>query len=233
MVIKYTKRKLYFLMDGGKYKNMARPRTSVNTTIENTVDGQTGEFLSQIIKQEVTSQSIPEGEPDFIKLYLNRLAKIQGLNNSQANILFEIAKLMPWASDDEQFIILNAFTKERIAKKLGVQMQYIKDSVSKLTKEGMLIKAGSARSAAYTVNPLYIAKGRWEDIKKLQLRITFDQQHGEVIDSVDIEKIDGTTETIQAFKQEVAATKTKASLKENENLEEIERATGQINLMVQ
>lgn len=186
---------------------MARPRASVNTSVSTVTDGLTGEVLAQTVTQEVISQGIPDSEPDFIKLYLNRIAKIQGLNNSQSSVLFEIAKQMPWASETDQYIILNSFAKDKIAQRLGVKQQYIKDTISKLAKEGMLIREGSARSAAYRINPLYIAKGNWADIKKLQLKVTFDAQHGEVIEGVEVEKMDGTIETIEAAKKEAAATK--------------------------
>ena len=186
---------------------MARPRASVNTNVSTVTDGLTGEVLAQTVTQEVISQGIPDSEPDFIKLYLNRIAKIQGLNNSQSSVLFEIAKQMPWASETDQYIILNSFAKDKIAQRLGVKQQYIKDTISKLAKEGMLIREGSARSAAYRINPLYIAKGNWADIKKLQLKVTFDAQHGEVIEGVEVEKMDGTIETIEAAKKEAAATK--------------------------
>ena len=153
-------------------------------------------MLDTTVTQEVVSSVTVESEPDFIKLYLNRIAKIQGLNNSQASILFEISKQMPWANEIDQYIILNAFAKEKIATRIGVKTQYVSDSISKLVKEGMLIRTGSSRSAAYIINPIYVAKGRWDDIKKLQLKVSFDCG-GEVIDSVDITKKDGTTETIR------------------------------------
>jgi DNA-binding MarR family transcriptional regulator len=208
---------------------MARPITTETTKLNTIVDTITGEVLSQTEEKEITSQAIGESEPDFIKLYLNRLAKIQGLNNSQANVLFEIAKKMPWANDTDQYIILNSFMKEIIAKKLKVTMQYIKDTMAKLVKEGMLIRQGSARSSAYIINPLYIAKGKWEDIKKLQLKISFSPKKGEVIEGVEIENKDGSIETIEATKQAAATkpsrTKKKAAEPTTQDLEEAGQTT--------
>lgn len=210
---------------------MARPMTTETTKLNTIVDTITGEVLSQTEEKEITSQAIGESEPDFIKLYLNRLAKIQGLNNSQASVLFEIAKKMPWASDADQDIVLNAYIKEKIAKKLKVTMQYIKDTIAKLVKDGMLIRQGTPRSATYIINPLYIAKGKWEDIKKLQLKISFSPEQGEVIEGVEIENKDGSTEIIEATKQ--AATtkprKKKSSVTEP-TAEELEEA-GQTTIM--
>ena len=187
---------------------MARPMISETTTINTITDKITGEVLAQTEEKEVNCQRVGESEPDFIKLYINRLAKIQGLNNSQAGILFEIAKKMPWANDTDQDIVLNAYIKEKIAQKLKLKLQYVNNSISNLVKQGMLIKMGSERSAVYSINPLYIAKGKWEDIKKLQLKISFSPKDGEVVEGVDIEKNDGTIETIEAIPKQIVATKT-------------------------
>ena len=187
---------------------MSRPMISETTTINTITDKITGEVLAQTEEKEVNCQRVGESEPDFIKLYINRLAKIQGLNNSQAGILFEIAKKMPWENDTDQDIVLNAYIKEKIAQKLKLKLQYVNNSISNLVKQGMLIKMGSERSAVYSINPLYIAKGKWEDIKKLQLKISFSPKDGEVVEGVDIEKNDGTIETIEAIPKQIVATKT-------------------------
>lgn len=182
---------------------MAKPKTCINTTIDRIVDGLTGELLSETITEGVEHVGQVSSEPDFVKLYLNRIAKIQGLNNSQSNVLFEIIKMMPFADNAIQLIVLNAYIKSQIADKLKVSKQYISDVIAQLTKEGLLINCKSltnpkSRTGAYTVNSLYIAKGKWIDIKNLQLQVSFDEKHGEVIESVSIENKDGTTETIIA-----------------------------------
>lgn len=209
---------------------MARPMISETTTINTITDKLTGEVLAQTEEREVNCQRIGESEPDFIKLYINRLAKIQGLNNSQSSILFEIAKKMPWADNADQEIALNSYLKEKIAKHLNVKLQYVNDTISKLVKEGMLIRVGNPRSGTYTINPLYIAKGKWEDIKKLQLKISFSPKKGEVIEGVEIENKDGSTEVIEATKQAAATKKPRAKNKTEPTTQDLEEA-GQTTIM--
>ena len=209
---------------------MARPMISEITRLNTITDSLTGKVLSQTEEREISCQAIGESEPDFIKLYLNRLAKIQGLNNSQSSILFEIAKKMPWANDTDQDIVLNSYVKGKIAQKLKLKLQYINNSISNLVKQGMLIKLGSERSAVYTINPLYIAKGKWEDIKKLQLKISFSAEKGEVLEGVEIENKDGSTETIEATKQAAATKKPRAKKKAEPTTQDLEEA-GQTTIM--
>jgi len=192
---------------------MPKPKVSVNTKINTITDMLTGEIVSQQEEQEVQAYGIPEAEPDFIKLYLNQIAQIQKLPPSAANVLFEIAKRMPYANDEDQEIVLNSYIKQKIAQKLKISEQYVSDTITTLVKKQMLFRCSienpktkkiSTRTGVYKINPVYIARGKWEDIKKLQLKIDFDI-HGKAINSVDIERKDGSIETINAL-NEAAAT---------------------------
>ena len=185
---------------------MAKPKTIVNTTVTtNNILNDDGVIINQTTEEtkSITTQAVPESEPDFIKIYLNRIASIQGLNASQSKVLFEIVQYMPYANAG-QLIILNSFVKEQIARKLNTSIQYISNVLTELVKKNLLFKCISeknkkARTGAYSINQLYIARGNWSDIKKLQLQVSFDK-NGEIIDSVTLLKDDGTTQLIKATK---------------------------------
>ncbi len=150
-------------------------------SIKNTntiIDKVTGEILKQTEKTKIIEVNKSENEPEFIKIYLNTISKLRGLNNSQSKILFEIACRMPYAQDECQEIVLNSYIKKKIADKLEVSEQYINDTITKLVQEKLLIKAKdplnpNKRTGAYYINPLYLAKGSWKEIKELQLKLVF------------------------------------------------------------
>lgn len=179
--------------------------------INRVVDGTTGEIIKHTEETDVTEVGQKESEPEFIKLYMNTISKLRGLGNSEFKVLFEITCRMPYAQEEAQEIVLNSFIKKKIADKLNVSEQYINDTITKLVRDKFLLKAKDPsnpkkRTGAYYINPLYIAKGKWQDVKELQLRLVFNA-NGANIAGVDISNINGSTTSINNIEPIVASMK--------------------------
>ena len=178
----------------------------VTETLEREYDKETGEILS-VRKEQKVQDVYYNTEPEYIKIYIHTVSFLHGLIGKQDKILFEIAKTMSYAGDDEgQVVTLTKYVKNKIAQNVGCTLQYVSDTVSDLCKKQLLIKIGKPkeRTCAYQVNPKYIAKGHWKDIKELQLifsKKTFENKEIGIITKTKNEEI-----LIQSFKNELKKT---------------------------
>lgn len=168
--------------------------------INHVVDTITGEILNHTEETKLIEVGKKETEPEFIKIYLSTISKLSGLSNSQSKVLFEIACRMPYAQEDIQEIVLNSYVKRKIADKLNVSEQYINDTITKLVSDNLLLRVKDPsnpkkRTGAYYINPLYLAKGNWSDIKELQLRLVFNETGGNIA-GVDVTSKNGRKTSI-------------------------------------
>jgi len=126
------------------------------------VDSQTGEFL-----QEVTeTSSYVEREPDYVKLYIQDILRLQDLPKISNNVLMSILKRMGY----NQQIVLIAPTKRQIAKELKIELGTVSKTVEALCKKEVLIREDRG---VYIVNPFLFGRGKWEDVRKIRLTIEY------------------------------------------------------------
>jgi len=132
------------------------------------VDSDTGE----ITKAENTTVSRVPREPEFVKVYIKDLARLNNLPGWTNPILFCLLRLMNYNNE----IILNAYLKDQIAEELGVTRNSINKGISRLTEKNILIKKGRG---AYIANPYFFGRGGWNDIRKIRLQLTYDLESGQ------------------------------------------------------
>jgi hypothetical protein len=111
--------------------------------------------------EEFTSK-VPT-EPDFIKLYLNDVVVLKGIQAGYKDILFHILKLMKY---DDYIITLNKFDKVRIQKALGLKnLQQVSNGIAKLKDAGIIFvvadENGKVERGTFEVNPYLFGKGKW------------------------------------------------------------------------
>ena len=128
-----------------------------------------------------TAHMLLSSEPDYIKLYINTVLTFKELPTTLNPLLFELLKYMSNADSDEpdggQIISLSTYDREQIAKRLGLKLNTIAHSLTRLCKSGVLKRVGGLKSGAYQVNPRLFGS-EWKDIKAI--RATFDFNTGEV-----------------------------------------------------
>ncbi|MEE1250945.1 MAG: replication/maintenance protein RepL, partial [Lachnospiraceae bacterium] len=112
-------------------------------------------------------------EPDYVKLYLDCVLILKGLQKGLNPILIEFVKYMNYADINGfgggQVIFVNKTLKETIANSLNVSLKRIEQAITQFVKAGIFkrISVGT-----YQVNPNIFGKGEWKDIKNI--RATFD-----------------------------------------------------------
>jgi hypothetical protein len=133
------------------------------------IDYTTGE----ITRESTTSSENYGKEPPYIKLYIDDLTTVLKIPNAQRNVL----DLMLRKLDYEGYMALSTRYKKEMAKILNISDQSLRNSLSKLTKTG-IIKSSSY--GEYLVNPNLFARGEWKTIveqrKQFTMTITYSNE---------------------------------------------------------
>lgn len=146
---------------------MLENRVNQQNTI--VMDADTGEIIEQDRKESLAVGK----EPNYYKVYINDLANLQGLNPTEKMVLEILSANMTF----DNLIVLIKPIKEKLVKMTGKSFDGIKRAIAELTKKRILLKE---ERACYRVNPKYVAKGKWEDIKALRLVIEYTEKGREI-----------------------------------------------------
>lgn len=138
---------------------------NINQQTERIIDSETGEIIQQERKEFLAVGK----EPNYYKVYINDLANLQGLNTTEKMVLEILSANMTF----DNLIVLIKPIKEKLVKLTGKSFDGIKKAIQELSKKNVLIKE---ERACYRVNPKYVAKGKWEDIKALRLVIEYSEK---------------------------------------------------------
>lgn len=123
------------------------------------------EFDEQTNEVSSISSKIPT-EPNFIKLYLNDIVVLKGIQPAYKDVLYHLLKLVKY---EDYIITLTKFDKLRIAKACGMSGekpdQQVSNAIGKLKKAGILFaivdKNGKIERGAFEINPYLFGKGNW------------------------------------------------------------------------
>lgn len=133
----------------------------VREVVTQTVD-ENGEFVEKKSSQVFAM----EREPDYVKLYIDDIMRLNDLPRSSSNILLAIVRRMSYAND----IALYAPIKREIEAELGIKEVTLKKAIDLFMENSILFR--KARGL-YTINPYFFGKGKWEDIKKVRLSVEY------------------------------------------------------------
>ena len=140
----------------------------IKELIKNTTVDENGEFVEE--NKKVTYKI--DREPDFVKLYLDDLIKLEGLPKSTAAVFYELLKFMTYADSERgQIVILNSYVRKQILNAIGgiSNPQTIVNAISALKRKGLLSEVDRA---TYCINPNVVGRGEWRDILNLRKRIS-------------------------------------------------------------
>ena len=134
------------------------------TTFEQqTVDRLTGEVI------KTYSESVVQKEPDYVKLYLESITKLNDVQGWTDPILHELLRLMNYGNE----IVLNAAVKKRMALGLKISTRTIDNALSMLVKKNIIFREDTG---LYKGNPFLFGKGEWRDIRELRMTVVFDKE---------------------------------------------------------
>jgi len=107
-----------------------------------------------------------EKEPAYVKLYLNDIGRLKGLNNSEQKLINELVFNMGYNN------VVPAYkpVKELIAERLGIKFNTVNEALKSLHKKGILIR--KARGF-YIMDPNLFGRGSWKDVKSIRMVIDY------------------------------------------------------------
>lgn len=119
--------------------------------------------------------TVQEGEPQFVKVYLDCVMAFKGLSKSLNPILLELLGCMTYANraaqEGGQLIYLNAQLKRDIAAKLGITTSRISQAITDFVKSGVLTRIATS---TYQANPYLFGRGPWKEVSRLRAEFVFD-----------------------------------------------------------
>ena len=128
---------------------------------------QTNEGL--IISEIENTSFIVDREPDYVKVYIQDIGRINEVTKEENNVLLEFIRHMGYSNVIPVFKPI----KEMIAKKLGISFHTVDKAVKKFKKKGLFIPY---QRGMYIADPSLFGKGKWQDIKNLRLVIEYDEK---------------------------------------------------------
>ena len=98
-------------------------------------------------------------EPDYIKLYIDDIGHLLGLQEGHRSILLYIAASVGY----DGFVTLTLARKTRIAATVGMAVKTVDNAITAMVKSGLLRREGRCE---YELNPSYFARGEWAHIRE-------------------------------------------------------------------
>lgn len=133
------------------------------------IDKESGEILSTT---EETKYRY-EGEDDFVKFYV-RFKGSDGMWKLPYGFLNEIARETNYSNNEEPMtIVLNKAERQRIGERCGIGEEQVRRYIVKALSCGILFK--TQHKNEYEINPYFMSKGRWGNIRDLRKRFCWDE----------------------------------------------------------
>jgi len=141
-------------------------RKKIIQEVTKTTTDQNGKFLSE--SKRTTGYA--NREPDYVKLYLQDLLRLKDIPKTSNSILLSILKRLSYDSNE---IILISHVKNLIAKELEISVVTISKAIEAFTDKSILLRKGRG---VYLVNPYLFGRGKWEEIEKIRLSVTYSEE---------------------------------------------------------
>ena len=133
-----------------------------SSEVKTTVNIETGEIIEEIN----TKTFAIEKEPEYVKLYIHDIARLNDLGTGKEKILYEFVRSMGYNNIIPAYMPI----KKIMASNLGISVNYINKCIDEFYKKGIFIRLARG---VYIADPELFARGKWEDIKNLRLVIDY------------------------------------------------------------
>lgn len=120
----------------------------------------------EILETEIINTFRVDKEPDFIKMYISDINRLNDLPKGMDVILMALLKTMGYNNVIPVYMPI----KKMITKELNISVAYLNKSIEAFYKKGIFIRLARG---IYMADPELFAKGSWNDIKKLRLVIDY------------------------------------------------------------
>ena len=142
--------------------------TQIETVLKEIVDEDTGEIRQ--VPVEIRTRSIRyEEEPEYVKLYIKTVGVFTDLKGTSSRLFYELAKRMEYANK-EQIVFLNPQLRKFIQDDMGIKKSAFDKALRELREKELIRRVANN---TFAVNPTYVGKGGWSDIKKLRASFDF------------------------------------------------------------
>ena len=122
--------------------------------------------------------SVRTDEPEFIKMYCDRLTDFKRLSPMCSKVLMALAM----RCDYENKVSTNSHDRKQIAEAINTTPDTIRNSIYQLEKAEYMVKLATSY---YELSPKYFVKKGWADVKQMrkafELRIRYSSVHGEEV----------------------------------------------------
>lgn len=129
------------------------------------------EKTGEVLETTLTETYRVEKEPDFIKMYISDIARLNELPKGMDMILLALVRNMGYNN------VIPAYKpiKKLICHDLGISLSYLNKAIDTFYKKGVFIRLDRG---IYMADPELFARGSWSDIQKLRLVIEYDKDKG-------------------------------------------------------
>lgn len=144
---------------------MAISQTETKTKRLVNAEGEIIDEQTQVITHNLTFDE----EPDYVKLYIQTISVFTQIKETTGRVFYELVKLMSYA-EYEQLVFLNPVLRQRIQKNLNISQSTFDKSLRQLRDKDLIRRVANN---TFSINPNYIGKGSWKNIKRLQAKFDF------------------------------------------------------------
>lgn len=131
------------------------------------VDTTTGEILNR----ETEIRRTVSAEPDYIKIYYRAMMAVNDIAEIPLDFLLGLSAQIGYSNGDKVLFFNNRTTRTAIAELCHIGDNMVQKYIRRCVDKGVLFSTRDR--GTYEVNPWLIAKGRWENIRKLQANFSF------------------------------------------------------------
>lgn len=132
---------------------------TISRIVTDRVRDEAGNLVSETVKENIVSIRKMEDEPAYVKMYIEDLGRILGIQDGHRKVLMLVAGSV----DYEGIVSLAIGRKARIAATLGCSIKSVDNAIIEFTKQGIIKRIGRGE---YELDPNLFAKGAWRDIKE-------------------------------------------------------------------
>ena len=124
-----------------------------------------GSFVGK--KIDLRHRKFRSEEPIYVKSYLEDLQQILSVNRGDIAVLIELMKYMNY----DNIVDITPRIKDKIIEVMRYgTYQTVSNSISRLKRSYIIL---SVRRGSYLIDPKLFAKGKWSDIYKIKMLITY------------------------------------------------------------
>ena len=105
-------------------------------------------------------------EPDYAKFYSDAISKFNGLERIPIDFILALLAHTYWNGKNHPMLFQNTKpAREKIQTACGIKKDMYAKYISRCVKNGLLVNSEGYRTLYY-VNPFFIARGTWSDVKQ-------------------------------------------------------------------